>query len=71
VSNIPRETVRRKLHALEAKGWVARDQGGLWCIAADPGGDDAPVRRDLAALDERGLQRVARLVADLDRLVER
>lgn len=71
VSNIPRETVRRKLHALEPKGWVACNESGLWCIATDPGGEDAPVRRDLAALDERALQRVARLIADLDRLVGR
>ncbi|MGM0583920.1 MAG: helix-turn-helix domain-containing protein [Pseudomonadota bacterium] len=70
VSGIPRETVRRKLRALEAKGWVARNEGGLWSIASDPDGQDSQVRRDLADLDERALQRVARLVADLDRMAE-
>jgi hypothetical protein len=29
-SGIPRETVRRKLEAMQARGWIARDAGGSW-----------------------------------------
>lgn len=30
ITQIPRETVRRKLNWLEAKGWVRRDEQGNW-----------------------------------------
>lgn len=29
-SGIPRETVRRKLDAMEKRGWIARDETGHW-----------------------------------------
>ncbi|RDC68905.1 hypothetical protein DLJ49_19515 [Rhodovulum sp. 12E13] len=30
VTGIPRESVRRKLEAMRAKGWIERDQKGAW-----------------------------------------
>jgi len=71
VTSIPRQTVRRKLLALQKLGWVTQDDGGLWRIVADADGVATPVRRDLAGLDERALLRIARLVADLEDLADR
>lgn len=71
VTGIPRETVRRKLHTLSGKGWIARDDQGLWRIVADADGIGTPVRRDLAGVDERALPRIARLVADLESFADR
>ena len=34
-SGIPRETVRRKLEAMEMRGWISRDENGNW--APTPG----------------------------------
>ena len=59
VTGIPRETVRRKLADLEARGWIARDADGKWGIARV--GDRAPARDALAELDRRGVARVAKL----------
>lgn len=71
VTSIPRQTVRRKLLALQKLGWVIQDDGGLWRIVVDADGVASPVRRDLAALDERAVVRIARLVADLEELADR
>ena len=30
VTGIPRESVRRKLEAMRAKGWIERDEAGTW-----------------------------------------
>ena len=35
-TGIPRETVRRKLDAMEAKGWVARDDARNWVPTRQP-----------------------------------
>jgi hypothetical protein len=59
VTGIPRETVRRKLADLEARGWIARDADGKWGIARVDG--HAPARDALAELDRRGVARVAKL----------
>ena len=59
VTGIPRETVRRKLADLEARGWIERDAGGRWGIARVDG--HAPARDALAELDRRGVTRVAKL----------
>jgi DNA-binding transcriptional ArsR family regulator len=68
VTSIPRETVRRKLEALRRKGWVEQDEDRLWRLEVDADGVGTPARRDLAAVDARALPRIARLVADLERL---
>ena len=66
VTGIPRETVRRKLKALQRRGWIAQGEDRLWRVVADADGVGTPVRRDLGDIDARILPRVARLVADLE-----
>ena len=67
ITGIPRETVRRKLEALAARGWIARDERGRWGIVADAG--NARARTDLADLDQRQTDRVARFLANTHRIV--
>lgn len=65
VTGIPRETVRRKLKLLEARGWIARRPDGAVFLAADASGDVVPARRHFAEQDERTRRQVARLVIEL------
>jgi hypothetical protein len=67
VTGIPRESVRRKLRGLEARGWVAQKAGRGWRLAGDVGHSNAG--QDLADLDRRGMERLGRLVAALLPLV--
>lgn len=67
VTGIPRQTVRRKLLALKSRGWIAQNAAGRWHIVLDEQGV-AISRRDLAELDDRSLERFARLHAALGRL---
>lgn len=68
VTSIPRETVRRKLSLLGRKGWIRRNAGGSWRLAVGHGGD-VPARADLAEVDARAIERVARLFRDLESIV--
>ena len=70
VSGLDRETVRRKLKALAARGWIRQIADRSWEIATDPSGD-TKVRRDLDALDARGLERLARLYVALRPICEK
>lgn len=45
VTAIPRESVRRKLARLEAKGWVTRDPEGNWKPTAQAANDLGPATR--------------------------
>lgn len=67
VTSIPRETVRRKLESLERRGWILRHPDGSWRMVHADGVTAA--RTDLAELDARGIERVARLFRDLETLV--
>lgn len=67
ITGIPRETVRRKLAQLEGKGWIKRNVDGSWKLAVT--GGVAAARNDLSELDNRALERVARLYCDLDAIV--
>lgn len=67
VTGISRETVRRKLAALERLGWVEKLSDSSWRLLADERGSAA--RRGLAQIDRRGIQRIARLFAELEQLV--
>jgi DNA-binding MarR family transcriptional regulator len=67
VTGLPRETVRRKLGLLEAKGWIHRADGAGWVLTSDSEASQA--RRDLAELDARGLSRLARLYVQIERIV--
>jgi hypothetical protein len=68
ITGIPRETVRRKLGLLQARGWVTQGRDGAWSLSVDEDGQDLPARRDHADFDQRARWRVARLVAALERL---
>lgn len=61
-SGIPRETVRRKLHAMARRGWLER-HGTVWVLALD--GERGTLLQDLGGLDARGIARLARLYAML------
>ncbi len=67
VTGIPRQTVRRKLAALDQRGWILRNEDGS-CRLAHTDGQTA-AKRDLSDIDRRALRRVARLFADLEALV--
>jgi DNA-binding MarR family transcriptional regulator len=69
VAGIPRQTVRRKLASLENRGWIERDANGAYRLVSAEGKSTA--RRDLEDLDRRALMRIARLVADLQSVIEK
>jgi DNA-binding transcriptional ArsR family regulator len=64
---VPRQTVRRKLALLRDKGWIVQTPDGGWAIAPDEGAGS--MRDRLAEADRRAMGRIARLFADLERLV--
>jgi hypothetical protein len=63
VTGVPRESVRRKLARLAGRGWVMQDRARGWRLAGTF--EMAPARVDLGALDRRGIDRLARLMAAL------
>lgn len=69
ITGIPRQTVRRKLEALTERGWIERDAAGAYRLVSSDG--QSAARRDLSDTDRRAMQRVARLVAELESVVER
>jgi len=69
ITGIPRQTVRRKLDTLTERGWAERDSKGAYRLAT--AGDLSTARRDLSETDQKAMYRIARLVADLNALVER
>lgn len=69
VTGIPRQTVRRKLDALEELGWILRNDDSTYRLAVDDGTSVA--HRALLDTDARAVRRFARLFADLERIVAR
>ena len=69
VTGIPRETVRRKLETLAGRGWIERDADGVWHIKTE-GPDMAPARRELADVEVRQMERVARYLGLMHALAE-
>jgi hypothetical protein len=67
VCRIPRETVRRKLKLLEEKNWICQDGEQSWTIVHENGVSAA--RDGLASLDRRGMLRLARMHAALERIL--
>jgi DNA-binding transcriptional ArsR family regulator len=67
VTGLPRETVRRKLARLEARGWIHRVDRAGWVLTSDD--EISNARLDLADLDARGLARLARLYVQIERIV--
>jgi CRP-like cAMP-binding protein len=70
VSGLDRETVRRKLKALAARGWIGQNADRSWEIASERD-SETRVRHDLAELDGRGLDRLARLYVALRPICEK
>ncbi len=63
VTGIPRESVRRKLAQLSAKGWVENNRSQGWRLSG--GRDSTNVRNELRELDQRGMDRLVRMIAAL------
>jgi hypothetical protein len=63
VTGIPRESVRRKLAQLLAKGWVEHNRSQGWRLSG--GRDNTSVRNELRELDQRGMDRLVRMIAAL------
>lgn len=63
VTGIPRQTVRRKLAALAARGWIEQTESQEWRLIVN--GNNSQAREDLADLDARGIKRAARFVSAL------
>ncbi|MHB2169616.1 MarR family transcriptional regulator [Alsobacter sp. R-9] len=70
VTGIPRQTVRRKLDKLRARGWVEQRRGGVWVVTLREG---TPVARDeidgVGALDARSMERVLRMAQTMSRII--
>lgn len=70
VCGIPRETVRRKLKLLEQRGWIRHEEGEqVWTIRMDGGAAQACM--DLMDLDRRGLHRMTKMYAELERIISK
>jgi hypothetical protein len=67
ITGIPRETVRRKLAKLRDIGWILSGPDG-WFLAGD-GKSETQARTDLADLDARGIERLARLYDEIGRIL--
>jgi hypothetical protein len=61
VTGIPRESVRRKLGHLHARGWVEHNRNRGWRLAG--GRNSTKARLDLTQLDQRSIDRLARMIA--------
>jgi DNA-binding MarR family transcriptional regulator len=67
VTGISRQTVRRKLEALESRGWIEQLPDRSWRLRMVERG--AVAQEDLAQIDRRSTKRMAVLFAELERLV--
>jgi hypothetical protein len=63
VTGVPRESVRRKLNRLVARGWVTQDPVQGWRLAGSF--EMVQARIDLGDLDRRGLERLGKLMTAL------
>ena len=68
VARMPRETVRRKLIALQARGWIGHDPAHGWYVAGLLG--DSPARQALSEHEKRFFRRLARLHVSLCNVME-
>lgn len=66
-TGIPRESVRRKLNRLAARGWVAHDPERGWVLVGSVNEPTAKI--DLADFDRRGIERLGKLITALLPLV--
>ena len=68
VTCIPRQTVRRKLQSLRARGWIEQDADHGWRLIMQ--GPVSTAQHDLQALDERGIKRAVRLHAAFSAILD-
>lgn len=64
VTGLPRETVRRKLVRMSTRNWVAQEDKGGWTLKLNDLGQTY-AGLDLADVDRRGMERLARLYSAL------
>jgi hypothetical protein len=69
ITNIPRESVRRKLAEMSKKGWVEKDTQARWYIAGRT--SETPVRLALSDLESRSFSRLAHLYQRLSAILDR
>ncbi len=67
VTGIPRQTVRRKLKSLEARGWITQTPDAAYKLVIRDGVSAA--RKQLDGVDRRSIERVARLHMNLTRIL--
>ncbi len=67
VTGIPRQTVRRKLKSLEARGWIVQTPDASYKLVVHDGASVA--RSELQDVDRRSIERVARMHLNLTRLL--
>lgn len=60
ITGIPRQTVRRKLQALEKRGWVEQTDNKGWRLAMRD--SEAVARLDLPDLTRRGISRALKMI---------
>lgn len=65
---LPRETVRRKLKALEARGWAQQKTSKGWALVRYQG--ETSIKQSLGGLDTRGMIRLAKLVVEVNKIIE-
>lgn len=68
VTGIPRQTVRRKLSALITRGWIEKMDDATFRLVVT--GEQAAARHDLDAVDQRSIDRVARLFCGLEKILQ-
>jgi DNA-binding MarR family transcriptional regulator len=71
VTGIPRQTVRRKLAALETRGWIERTPAASYRLVVMDTAQGSPARRDLRDVDRRSIDRYANLFCGLAALLAR
>lgn len=72
ITGISRQTVRRKLAKLQARGWVEAKPASLWAVALRA--DVAAAREGvdgLGALDARSMERAVRLGTRMGKIITR
>lgn len=67
LTGIPRETVRRKLHGLEKRGWVERADRSSWRLVVHAG--KPVVEIELSPVIRRGAKRTLRLLTSVEALL--
>lgn len=70
ITGISRQTVRRKLEKLRARGWVEQGTAGVWTLTVRDGAAAAREWSDgLGALDERSMERALRFAQRISKTI--